>query len=78
LIGTNKAFIEREIPHVWSLFRPTIDETLAHGETVVIGNGSAEMREVERRLRPGQIVIDLVRAFGARRSDGTSYEGICW
>jgi hypothetical protein len=45
---------------------------------VVIGNGSAEMRDVERRLRPGQIVIDLVRAFGTRRSDGTSYEGICW
>jgi GDP-mannose 6-dehydrogenase len=78
LIGSNKEFIEREIPHVWTLFRPSIDEVLAHAETVIIGNGSAEFRGINGRLRPGQSVVDLVRAFGPRRSDGNSYEGICW
>jgi GDP-mannose 6-dehydrogenase len=63
---------------VWSLFRSTIDDVLAHSETVIIGNGSAEFRGIEPRLRPGQMVVDLVRAFGARRSDGRAYEGICW
>jgi GDP-mannose 6-dehydrogenase len=78
LIGSNKEFIEREIPHVWTLFRPSIEAVLAHAETVIIGNGSREFRDIEPRLKPGQLVIDLVRAFGARTSDGTSYEGICW
>lgn len=78
LIGSNKEFIEREIPHVWSLFRPNIESVLAHAETVIIGNGSREFREIEPRLKQGQLVIDLVRAFGARRSDGKFYEGICW
>ena len=78
LLGKNKEFIEREIPHVWSLFRPTVDAVLSHAETVVIGNGSAEFRGIEPRLREGQFVVDLVRAFGSRRSDGATYDGICW
>jgi GDP-mannose 6-dehydrogenase len=78
LIGSNRDFIEREIPHVWSLFRPSIDAVLAHGETIIIGNGSKEFRGIEPRLRPGQLVVDLVRAFGSRTSDGRTYEGICW
>ena len=78
LIGANKEFIEREIPHVWNLFRPSIADVIAHGETIIIGNGSKEFRSIEAQLTPGQLVVDLVRAFGARRSDGQSYEGICW
>jgi GDP-mannose 6-dehydrogenase len=78
LIGANKDYIEREIPHVWTLFRPSVADVLSHAETVIIGNGSKEFRGIEPSLRNGQMVIDLVRAFGARRSDGRSYEGICW
>jgi GDP-mannose 6-dehydrogenase len=78
LIGANKEFIEREIPHVWTLFRQSVADVLAHGETIIIGNGSKEFRGIEPQLTNGQMVIDLVRAFGARRSDGRSYEGICW
>jgi hypothetical protein len=26
----------------------------------------------------GRMVVDLVRVFGERQSDGTQYEGICW
>jgi GDP-mannose 6-dehydrogenase len=78
LIGSNKDYIEREIPHVWSLFRPSIRDVLENADTIIIGNGSAEFRSLEPQLRPGHVVIDLVRAFGSRRSDGSSYEGICW
>jgi GDP-mannose 6-dehydrogenase len=78
LIGANKDFIEREVPHVWTLFRPSIEDVLAHAETIIIGNGSKEFRGIEPQLRNGQLVVDLVRAFGPRRSDGQHYEGICW
>lgn len=78
LIGANKEYIEREIPHIWSLMKSSVTDVLDPSQTVVIGNGSAEFRELENQLRSDQVVIDLVRSFGQRRSDGQRYEGICW
>jgi GDP-mannose 6-dehydrogenase len=78
LVGANKEYIEREIPHIWSLMRPSIDEVLRESELVVIGNGSPEFRDAAQVFGDGRRVIDLVRAFGERRSDGAEYEGICW
>lgn len=77
LLGANKEYIEREIPHIWSLMRTSVAETVADAGTIVIGNGSPEFRELGGSLQDGQIVIDLVRAFGGRTSGG-SYQGICW
>src|SRR5919112_1305822 len=77
LIGANREYIEREIPHIWSLMRPTIGEVLASAETVVIGNSASEFRDIGAQL-DGQMVIDLARAFGPRVSNGRSYQGICW
>jgi len=78
LIGANREYIEREIPHVWSLMRGTVDEVIDCSEVIVIGNGSGEFRLIEPKLKPGQVVIDLVRAFGDRTSNGDGYRGICW
>ncbi len=78
IIGANREYIEREIPHIWSLMRGTIAEVLSESDVVVIGNGSAEFRDASTVMGDGRMVIDLVRAFGNRRSDGTRYEGICW
>jgi GDP-mannose 6-dehydrogenase len=78
LIGSNREYIEREIPHIWSLMRPSVDEVIGAADVVVIGNGSGEFRGIEPRLKQGQMVIDLVRAFGAKTSSATHYQGICW
>ena len=78
LIGSNRDYIEREIPHIWSLVRGSVNEVVDGAETVVIGNASGEFRDVESRLRDDQTVIDLVRIFGPRASNGASYQGICW
>lgn len=78
LVGSNREYIEKEIPHIWSLMRGSIDEVLNNSDVVVIGNGSGEFRRIEPLLRDGQVVIDLVRAFGARQSDDNGYRGICW
>jgi GDP-mannose 6-dehydrogenase len=78
LIGANKEYIEREVPHIWTLMRESVDDVLGSADVVVIGNGSREFRDIGPRLRDGQMVIDLVRAFGARTSNGPSYQGICW
>lgn len=76
LFGSNKAYIEEEIPHIAKLMRGSIDEVLDAANTIVIGNRSEEFRQIESRLRPGQTVIDLVRLFD--RTSGNGYQGICW
>jgi GDP-mannose 6-dehydrogenase len=78
LIGANKAYIEREIPHIWSLMRGDVGEVIQASDVVVIGNGSKEFSGIRSQLRDDQNVVDLVRAFGPVRSDGASYQGICW
>ncbi len=77
LVGANKEYIEREIPHISRLMRSSVGEVLEDSDVVIIGNKGEEFREIDAKLRGDQIVLDLVRLFD-RRSDGNSYEGICW
>jgi len=77
LVGANKEFIEREIPHIASLMSDSVEDVLDNSEVVVIGNPAPEFERIETRLNGGTIVIDLVRIFGKRVSD-SNYNGICW
>jgi GDP-mannose 6-dehydrogenase len=78
LIGANREYIEREIPHIWSLMRGSVTEVLEHADVVLIGNNAPEFREVGPCLRDGQVVIDLVRALEPGPRSGAAYQGICW
>src|SRR5687768_517937 len=77
LVGANKEYIEREIPHISKLMRGGIDEVLADSDVIVIGNRAEEFRTVEQRLRKDQLLIDLVHLFDGRTSS-ENYQGICW
>jgi len=77
LVGANRDYILNQIPHISQYMMADMDEVLDHGETLVIGNGSAEFRDVLTRLRPGQVVVDLVRISDAV-SEAGRYDGICW
>ena len=77
LMGSNREYIEHEIPHIWSLMRSSVGEVVEGSEVVVIGNSSGEFRQIEPLLGKGQVVIDLVRAFGPKVS-AAGYQGICW
>ena len=76
IIGANREYVEREIPHLWSLMRESPREVIDGSETVVIGNSSKEYRELGDVLN-GRIVVDLARAISGRVS-GERYEGMCW
>ena len=78
LIGANRQYVEREIPHIWSLMRNSVDDVLASSDVVVLGNDAAEFRDIQQSLNGDHTVIDLVRAFGPRTSDEGHYHGICW
>ncbi len=77
LIGSNRDYILNHIPHISKLMVGSLDDVLAHAETVVIGNNDPEFRSIFEQLRNGQVIVDLVRITGAS-SNGGNYEGICW
>ena len=77
LVGANKDYILNKIPHISKLMVDSIDDVVAHAETLVIGNASDEFRNVSDRLSEGQVIVDFVR-MGDRRSDNAQYDGICW
>jgi GDP-mannose 6-dehydrogenase len=77
LVGANKEYIEREIPHISKLMRDSIDAVLNESQVIVIGNQAEEFRSVAERLRKDQQLIDLVHLFDGRTSS-ENYQGICW
>lgn len=78
LIGSNRAFLEREIPHVASVICSSLGEVLGESEVVVVANASSTFCEVPRLIREGQVLIDLV-GIDRRNADMRGvYDGICW
>jgi GDP-mannose 6-dehydrogenase len=75
--GANRDYILNHIPHISKLMVDSIDEVLGHADTVVIGNGAPEFRDVPKQLREGQQIVDLVRICDTKSVEGV-YEGICW
>jgi GDP-mannose 6-dehydrogenase len=58
LVGSNRQFIEEEIPHIGLLLSGELEDVLRHAEVVVIGGKSLD-DDVMQSLRPDQVVIDL-------------------
>jgi GDP-mannose 6-dehydrogenase len=83
LMGANKSYIEAVIPHVSSLMTDSLDEAIAHGDIIVVGNGSEEFAPALEALKDSEkVVIDLVRLKGLSpdwiEAMGHRYQGICW
>jgi GDP-mannose 6-dehydrogenase len=78
LSGANKAFIEREIPHIASLMCETIDDVLAASEVIVIGNKDPEFGQAFIKADSDQIIIDLVRLSQDEQQTAAQYNGISW
>jgi GDP-mannose 6-dehydrogenase len=78
LVGANKDYIDRQIPHLSSLLCETVGEVVEQSEVVVVGNQSPEFVDALMKTRSEQIVIDLVRVpvFGSLVP--AEYRGICW
>jgi len=53
-----------------------MDEVLDFVETIVIGNGADEFKQVPGRLKEDQQLVDLVRI--SQQQSGRQYDGICW
>ena len=78
LVGSNKEYIEKQIPHLSSLLCNAVDEVIEKSEVIVVGNQSPEFADALRKCRADQIIIDLVRLpiYGSLLQ--ADYRGICW
>lgn len=77
LTGANRDFILNRIPHISRLMADSVDVVLSNADTVVIGNGDPEFRDVPARIREGQVIVDFVRIMDRKSEDG-KYNGFCW
>lgn len=77
LFGSNKEYIEREIPHISSLMRRRLDEVIESSEVIVVTKRTDEFQAVLEQMAQGPIIIDLARVLEGRCSQ-ESYQGIAW
>jgi GDP-mannose 6-dehydrogenase len=78
LVGANKEYINKQIPHLSSLLCDTIDEVLDNSDVIVVGNAAPEFSDALKRTRPDHVIVDLVRVKADRAEIPGDYQGICW
>jgi GDP-mannose 6-dehydrogenase len=76
LMGANREFIFRHIPHIAKLLAPTLEEVIQHAEVLVVSHNAPEFESAIRQPRPGQLVVDYARVSAGRSAGG--YDGIAW
>jgi GDP-mannose 6-dehydrogenase len=77
LMGANKRFIEQSIPHIAQLLSPSIEDTIAHGDIVIVGLQRPDLLEqVRKAAKPEQVVLDLVHM--PRGELQAQYQGVAW
>lgn len=77
LTGANRDYILNHIPHISKLMVESMEDVLSFAEVIVIGNGAQEFRNILELIKPGQVVVDLVRIV-PNKSEAGRYDGICW
>ena len=78
LVGANKAYIEKGIPHISELLCDSLEEVVKASDTIVIGNPADEFRSALKTIPAGKTVIDLVRITPDLSLTPDGYKGIGW
>jgi len=78
LLGKNKEFIDREIPHLDRLLQTTPELTLEGAQLIVVGHADAVAQEAIAAHAAGRRIIDLSGYARLRDAGAAVYEGICW
>jgi GDP-mannose 6-dehydrogenase len=78
LMGSNRAYIDQEIPHLERLIVVSPGAALSSAKTVIVGHVAAEDRPALLAGLAGKVVIDLAGYADLRAAAGEAYEGLCW
>ena len=76
LMGSNRAYIDREIPHLERLMVGSPEAALSGARIAIIGHIAPEDRPALVAALDGHVVIDLAGLPVLRALRG--YEGLCW
>jgi GDP-mannose 6-dehydrogenase len=77
LIGANEAEIQRRMPHLASLLKPSAQEVIEGSELIVASQKCVSMEDLGAWVKPEQAVID-VNGWRELKSLPWQYEGLCW
>lgn len=77
LVGANRDFLLRTLPHITRLMVESIDDVLAHAELILIGTNDLGYRDIRARLTPHQFILDMVRSSNCNDAL-ENYDGINW
>jgi GDP-mannose 6-dehydrogenase len=78
LMGANKEYIQKEIPHISSLLMTELSEVVRHGDILLIGNAAPEFSHLPDLALSGKFVVDLVGVEGLAGYPGIQYKGVAW
>ena len=78
LTGSNRAYIDREIPHLERLLAPDPAAALDGAGLVVLGHVGRDDRPALLAALRGQRVLDLAGIAEVRGHPGIAYQGLCW
>ncbi len=78
LIGANRSYVEEALPHIASLMRSSVDEVISEADVVVMANGGKSFADVPSKLRPDQVLVDLIGSVAMNGNLRGEYDGICW
>jgi GDP-mannose 6-dehydrogenase len=78
LMGANRSYIEKEIPHLERLMVISPEAALSSSRIAIVGHVAPEDRPALLAGLSGHIVIDLAGMDVLRALPGITYEGLCW
>jgi GDP-mannose 6-dehydrogenase len=79
LVGGNKAYIERVLPHISALMCASMEQVVDNSDVIVVAHNSQDRRgRLIELLKPDQLLVDFVKVVSDGDSCPSAYEGICW
>jgi GDP-mannose 6-dehydrogenase len=78
LLGANRMYIDKHLPHIGQLIRADIQNVISESEVLVVGlAGDAIVQALEHHAHAGQHILDLVKLPGDNRISAR-VEGLFW
>ena len=78
LLGANRSFIEKHLPHIGKMLRADMEGVIDESEVLVVGLADPTVFDtLASRCRPDQVVLDLVNVPN-RAAIRAKVEGLCW
>jgi len=78
LMGANKIYIEKEIPHISQLLCSSPEELVDQSDVLVLASKEKAPARALEGLSTNKSIVDLVRFFTPEKHPVPEYFGICW